>query len=160
MVCSCTTRLNIQKLYIHFTDCIYVFVLIYFQRDATLHSLFIYGKLLYMFRVVSSPIIRSIYNCIYSIWYLLTITDVCLYCGRVGAGLSVVWELYRSVTYVTVPRHWFSHVISVTLCLQCEMWKHWACLCFAASLTTVLKRDHQISLMKSRFSGINITALL
>ena len=27
-------------------------------------------KLLYMFRVVISPIIRSAYNCIYSIWYL------------------------------------------------------------------------------------------
>jgi len=27
-------------------------------------------KLLYMFRVVPTPIIRSTYNCIYSIWYL------------------------------------------------------------------------------------------
>ena len=51
------------------------FVLTYFQQDATLHSLFISGKLLYMFRVVSSPIIRSTYNCIYSIWYLLTVMD-------------------------------------------------------------------------------------
>jgi hypothetical protein len=32
---------------------------------------FIYvWKLLYMFRVVLPPIIRSTYNCIYSIWYL------------------------------------------------------------------------------------------
>ena len=32
---------------------------------------FIYiWKLLYMFRVVLPPIIRSAYNCIYSIWYL------------------------------------------------------------------------------------------
>jgi len=53
----------------------FVFVLIYFQRDATLHSLFISGKLLYMFRVVSSPIIRSTYNFIYSIWFLLTVKD-------------------------------------------------------------------------------------
>ena len=45
------------------------FLLIYFQRDVTSHSLFISGKLLYVFRVVSSPIIRSTYNCIYSIWY-------------------------------------------------------------------------------------------
>ena len=52
-----------------------IFVLIYFQRDATLHSLFISGKLLYIFRVVSSPIIRSTYNCIYSTWYLLTVRD-------------------------------------------------------------------------------------
>ena len=73
------------------------FVLICF-RDATLHSLFISRKLLYLFRVVSSPIIRSTYNFIYRIWYLLTITAICLYCGRVGAGLSTVWELYRSVT--------------------------------------------------------------
>ena len=28
------------------------------------------GKLLYMFRVVSPPIIRSTHSCIYSIWYL------------------------------------------------------------------------------------------
>ena len=55
-----------------------------------------------MFRVVSSLIIRSTYNCIYSIWYLLTVTAICLYCERVGAGLSVVWELYRSVQF---PHH-------------------------------------------------------
>ena len=66
------------------------FLLIYFQRDATLHSLFISGKLLYMFRVVSPPIIRSTHKCIYSIWYLLTVIATCLYCGRVRAGLSVV----------------------------------------------------------------------
>ena len=42
----------------------------YFQLDATLHSLFISGKLLYMFRVVSTLIIRSTHNCICSIWYL------------------------------------------------------------------------------------------
>ena len=47
------------------------FLLIYFQRDATLHSSFISAKLLYMFRVVSPPIIRSTHNSIYSIWYLL-----------------------------------------------------------------------------------------
>ena len=27
-------------------------------------------KLLYMFRVISPPIIRSTYNCMYSVWYL------------------------------------------------------------------------------------------
>jgi len=78
-------------------DLIWIFVLKYF-RDVILHSSFISGNLLYIFKVVTSPIIRSTYNCIYSIWYLLTITAIHLYCGRVGAGLSVVWELYRSVT--------------------------------------------------------------
>jgi hypothetical protein len=70
------------------------FILIYFQQDATLHSLFISGKLLYMFRVVSPTIIMSTHNCIYSIWYLSTVTATCRYCGRIGTGLSVVWELY------------------------------------------------------------------
>jgi hypothetical protein len=41
----------------------------YIHQDATLHSIYIW-KLLYMFRVVLSPIIRSVYNCIYSICYL------------------------------------------------------------------------------------------
>ena len=45
-------------------------LLIYFQPDATLHILFISGKLLDIFRVVSPPIIRSTHNCIYGIWYL------------------------------------------------------------------------------------------
>ena len=47
-----------------------IFLLTYFQQDATLHSLFISGKLLYMFQVVSPPIIRSTHNCIDSTWYL------------------------------------------------------------------------------------------
>jgi hypothetical protein len=41
----------------------------YIQQDATLQFIYIW-KLLYMFRVVLSPIIRSTYNCIYNIWYL------------------------------------------------------------------------------------------
>jgi hypothetical protein len=36
-----------------------IFLLIHFQRDATIHNLYISGKLLYVFRVVSPPIIRS-----------------------------------------------------------------------------------------------------
>ena len=48
-----------------------IFRLICFQQDASLHSSFISGKLLYMFRVVSPPIIGSTHDCIYSTWYLL-----------------------------------------------------------------------------------------
>jgi hypothetical protein len=43
---------------------------VYIQKYATLHSLFISGILLYMFRVVPPSIIRSTYNCMYSIWYM------------------------------------------------------------------------------------------
>jgi hypothetical protein len=34
------------------------------------YTVYFIWKLLYMFRVVPTPIIRSAYNCIYSIWYL------------------------------------------------------------------------------------------
>jgi len=36
-------------------------------------------KLLYMFRVVSPPIIWSTNNCIYSIWYYSTVAASCRY---------------------------------------------------------------------------------
>jgi len=39
------------------------------QQDATIYSLLYFCKLLYMFRVVTPPIIRSTYNCNYSIWH-------------------------------------------------------------------------------------------
>ena len=38
-------------------------------QDATMYSLLYFCKLLYMFRVVTPPIIRSTYNCNYSIWH-------------------------------------------------------------------------------------------
>jgi len=67
-----TCRVLYIKTYAHLWS---HYFFIYFQQDAALHSLFISGKLLYMFWVVSSPIIRSTYNCIYRIWYLLTVMD-------------------------------------------------------------------------------------
>jgi len=39
------------------------------QQDATIYSLLYFCKLLYMFRVVTPPIITSTYNCNYSIWH-------------------------------------------------------------------------------------------
>jgi len=34
-----------------------------------LYTVYFICKLLYMIRVVSPPIIRSTYSCVYSIWY-------------------------------------------------------------------------------------------
>jgi hypothetical protein len=42
------------------------------QQDATIYSLLYFCKPLYMFRVVTPPIIRSTYNCNYSIWHWST----------------------------------------------------------------------------------------
>jgi hypothetical protein len=39
------------------------------QQDAAMYSSLYFCKLLYMFRVVTPPIIRSTYNCNYSIWH-------------------------------------------------------------------------------------------
>jgi hypothetical protein len=39
------------------------------QQDATIHNLLYLCKLLYMFRVVTPPIIRSTFNCNYSTWH-------------------------------------------------------------------------------------------
>ena len=58
-----------------------IFLLIYFQRDKTLHISLIYGKLLYMFRVVSPPIIRS------TQLYLRHLVIVTYYCY-----LPLLWE--------------------------------------------------------------------
>jgi hypothetical protein len=41
-----------------------------YPRRCNVTQFIISGKLLYMFRVVPPPIIRSAYNCIYNIWYL------------------------------------------------------------------------------------------
>ena len=43
---------------------------LYIQEDATSHSLFISGNCSTCFGCYFHPIIRSAYNCIYSIWYL------------------------------------------------------------------------------------------
>jgi hypothetical protein len=42
---------------------------IIFQQDATVYSLLYFCKLLYIFRVVTSPIIRSLYKCNNKIWH-------------------------------------------------------------------------------------------
>jgi len=39
------------------------------QQDATIYSLLYFCRLLYLFRLVIPPIIRSTYNCNYSIWH-------------------------------------------------------------------------------------------
>jgi len=41
------------------------------QRDATMQNLLYFCKLLYMFRVVTPPVIRSTYNYNCSIWHWL-----------------------------------------------------------------------------------------
>ena len=73
---KCLVSISHNGVWIHYSpvwisiNVLPVSLLLYFQQDATIYTLFISGKLLYTFRVVSPPIIRSTHNCIYSIWYL------------------------------------------------------------------------------------------
>ena len=60
------------------------------------YTIYFIWKLLYMFRVVPSPITRSANNCIYSIWYCHTVIAICRYRGGVGTGLSVLWVAYAT----------------------------------------------------------------
>ena len=45
-------------------------ILKYISNNMQSYTVYFIWKLLYMFRVVPSPIIRNANNCIYSIWYL------------------------------------------------------------------------------------------
>jgi len=45
-------------------------ILIYISNKMQRYTVYFIWNLLYMFRVVPSPIMRSANNCIYSIWYL------------------------------------------------------------------------------------------
>jgi len=52
------------------TYSILIYIYIYIQQDVYRYTVYFIWKLLYMFRVVPPPIIRSVNNCIYSILYL------------------------------------------------------------------------------------------
>ena len=45
-------------------------ILVYISNKIQRYTVYFIWKLLYVFRVIASPIIRSAINCIYSIWYL------------------------------------------------------------------------------------------
>ena len=49
---------------------IFQYIYIYISNKMQRYTVYFIWKLLYMFRVVPPPIIRSAYNCIYSIWNL------------------------------------------------------------------------------------------
>jgi len=58
------------------------------------YTVYFIWKLFYMFRVVLPPIIRSAYNCIYSIWYLSH--RYCYLPLSVGTGLRVLWVAHAT----------------------------------------------------------------
>jgi len=57
-----------------------------------LYTVYFIYKLLYMFRVVPPPIIRSTNNCIYTSWYWSTVVATC----RCSAGVETTQLLHCS----------------------------------------------------------------
>ena len=81
----------------------------YFQQDATLHNLFISGKLLYLLRMVSPPIIRSTHNYIYSIRYLSNrycfLPLLWKSCNWFECGVGIVLICFGAVADVSQQLH-------------------------------------------------------
>jgi hypothetical protein len=71
----------------HYILQIYLFICTNFSLTLSLQVYFIW-KLLYMFRVVPLPIVRSANNCIYSIWYL---SHRYCYLSLSWRSLELVW---------------------------------------------------------------------
>ena len=70
------------------------------------YTVYFIWKLLYMFRLVPPPIIRSANNCYYNIWYLSH--RYCYLPLSVGTGLGVLWVAYATHSTLkpvpTLPR--------------------------------------------------------
>ena len=80
---------GVRALWIKFNNC---------PTRCDLFSLLYFCRQLYMFRV-STPIIRSSYNCNYSFWYWLTGSATIRSCCWVGTDSCVSYGSYSFVRY-------------------------------------------------------------
>jgi hypothetical protein len=71
----------------------------YISNKMQRYTVYYIWKLLYLFRVVPSPIIRSAHTVSTASGIYHTVTAICLYRGRVGTGLSVQWMAYDARTH-------------------------------------------------------------
>ena len=92
-----------------------IFLFIYFQHDATLQSLFISRKLLYMFRVVSPPIIRNT-TVFTASGTCQNFTATCHYCGRVT---TLPQKRQVAVTVWQVP-----DAVNTVVCATDDGWRY------------------------------------
>ena len=66
---NCSLQFNVHGSVHRKTILIYIYIYIYISNKMQRYTVYFTWKLVYMFRVVPPPIIRSASNCIYSIWY-------------------------------------------------------------------------------------------
>jgi len=91
------------------------------QQHATIYSLLYFCKLIYMFWVVTPPIIRSTYNCNYSIWHRSNFGKCSVWSQLKMRGMypsllpshtafSEVWPVPDAViTVICAPDYWWSY---------------------------------------------------
>jgi hypothetical protein len=118
-----------------------------------------------MFRVISPPIIRSTYNCIYSIWYLLNIMDknkrqiydmkiyfifmvpciVTLYINKILQDATVCRYLFTAKS-LYMFRVSIAHIIRSTQNCNCSLWYR-SLLCCYCDLYQRLQLQFYVLLM-------------
>ena len=77
------------------------------QQDATMYRLLYFCKLLYMFRVVTPPIISSTYNCNYNIWYWSNFGKCSVWSQPKARGMDL--SLVPSASKKVPERSWLRH---------------------------------------------------
>jgi len=68
-----------------------------------LYTVYFISKLLYMFRVVSPPIVRNTNSCIYSIWYWSTVVATCRYPPQKRPVATTVDQKHAVDTVICAP---------------------------------------------------------
>ena len=91
------------------TKCNFVVLFKYISNKMQRYTVYFIWKLLYMFRVVPPPIIRSANNCTYSIWYLSH-----RYCY-----LPLSWKSWNCIAVPTLPGS--SNVVTNTRCCRFQL---------------------------------------
>ena len=76
------------------------------QKDANIHGYFLIYKVLHLFRLVSPHFIRITSNCIYSIWYKLTVVATCRYSYFTSNCIHSIW--YKSTVVATCRYSYFT----------------------------------------------------
>ena len=107
-----------SKLHLVNGDHVYLFCSIFWHISNRMQLYTIYfWKLLYMFRVVSQPIIRSTHNCIYNIWHL----------SNRNCYLPLSWKRWNCSVVpthpVTVTVWQVPDVVDTVVCAPDDWWR-------------------------------------
>ena len=107
------------------SELIYSHIPIYIQQDATLHNLFIYENCSTCFGWYLHPSSGAHTTVSTASGICHTVTATCRYRGRVGTGLSVLWEAYATHSTLQPRKDGARSALFLISELCCSMY----CLC-------------------------------